>query len=158
MASQHNRSSTYRALVDGNIPVPSTREEVLHAKYAEGDEDEKKERKPHGLPSEEVLNEELRNMKVKPNGLSSIAGANSNTFDQYRIARRHEIQRVEKMYRHAEDEKRKECFEKRKREREGEQADRTASRAAKRNKKKENKMKRDQEFKAKAKEKKPEEN
>ena len=86
MASQHNRPSSYKALIEGNKIEPETREAFLHQKVF-GDEAESQERKPHGLPSEEVLNAELKTMKVNPRAKSSIAGASSSTFHVYRNQR-----------------------------------------------------------------------
>ena len=85
MASQHNRTSSYRALIEGNKTVAETREEFLHKKVMG---DEPAERKPHGLPPPEVLNEELKTMKVDSRAKSSIAGASSSTFHIYRQNRR----------------------------------------------------------------------
>eukprot|EP01061_Rhynchopus_euleeides_P010902 TRINITY_DN20468_c0_g1_i1.p1 TRINITY_DN20468_c0_g1~~TRINITY_DN20468_c0_g1_i1.p1 ORF type:complete len:196 (+),score=52.63 TRINITY_DN20468_c0_g1_i1:46-588(+) len=134
MASQHNRTSSYRALIDGNKTVATTFEEVMHEKVmgavGEG------ERKPHGLPPPEVLNEELKTLKVNPRSKSSIAGANSSTFHIYRANRREERERIERMYQSASKEQESKDFQERKRQREDEEASKTASRASKRQKKK----------------------
>ncbi|KAJ9457862.1 hypothetical protein DIPPA_32866 [Diplonema papillatum] len=149
MASQHNRSSSYRALIEGrDRPKQLTREEELHQKLMELlPEDERDVKRPHGLPAEEELNQELKSMKVNPRSYSSIAGAGSSTFHQYRFARRTETNRLEKMYSEAEHEIKARLFEQRKREREEAEAEKTSMRASKRNKKKEGKKKRAELFK-----------
>eukprot|EP01062_Namystynia_karyoxenos_P060029 TRINITY_DN51494_c0_g1_i1.p2 TRINITY_DN51494_c0_g1~~TRINITY_DN51494_c0_g1_i1.p2 ORF type:complete len:197 (+),score=83.23 TRINITY_DN51494_c0_g1_i1:92-682(+) len=134
MASQHNRSGTYKALIEGNLAQPVSHEMELHAKVF--GPDSLKEKQPHGLPPEEVLNEELRVMKVKPNMYSSIAGASSSTFHQYRFQRRREHERVEAMYKEAAQELKDKEFEQRRAERQAAEAAKTQKRAAKRQKKK----------------------
>ena len=98
MASQHNRPSSYKALIEGNQQTCTSIEQEL-AKKVFGDEP--REKKPHNLPSEEQLNEELRVMKVKAAMKSSIAGASSKTFEQYRKDRRVENNRLEGMFQKA---------------------------------------------------------
>eukprot|EP01065_Artemidia_motanka_P016085 TRINITY_DN1980_c0_g2_i2.p2 TRINITY_DN1980_c0_g2~~TRINITY_DN1980_c0_g2_i2.p2 ORF type:complete len:211 (+),score=67.40 TRINITY_DN1980_c0_g2_i2:82-714(+) len=148
MASQHNRSSTYKALIDGNQAQPESREMELHTKLF--GEDSLKAKLPHGLPSEEVLNEELAVMHVRANSYSSIAGANSTTFHQYRNARRREHERIEGMYRDAERELKEAEFDARRAERMAAAEAQTQKRAAKRLKKKDAKRRRLAESKSKA--------
>eukprot|EP01063_Lacrimia_lanifica_P011585 TRINITY_DN18329_c0_g2_i1.p1 TRINITY_DN18329_c0_g2~~TRINITY_DN18329_c0_g2_i1.p1 ORF type:complete len:229 (+),score=67.31 TRINITY_DN18329_c0_g2_i1:71-688(+) len=144
MASQHNRSSTYKALIGGNEVAVMSREDELHKRVFG---DAPREKKPHGLPSEEELNKELQTMKVNPRSYSSIAGASSTSFDDYRMERRKEHERLEKMYKDAETELKEEQFAKTKRAREDAEAEKTSQRAAKRHKKKDAQKKRQDAFK-----------